>query len=138
MGSMPAPTTFASFWPSNWGIGAQLRLSNDGRSSVNAGKGSTPNLPDDPFLLLAGLSLLSWLPRRCFRCLCSSQPSEPNDPLLMSTSEGAFEATLPVAAHMPGGGFASMSFMLALRILLDAEEALVDVRARAFVGLEPS
>jgi hypothetical protein len=48
----------------------------------------------------------------------------------MSTSEGAFETVLPVAAHMPGGGSASISFMLALRILLDAEDALVDVRAR--------
>jgi hypothetical protein len=51
----------------------------------------------------------------------------------MSASEGALEATLPVAAHMPGGGFASMSFMLAVRILLDVVEALVPVRARAFV-----
>lgn len=48
----------------------------------------------------------------------------------MSTTEGAFDATLPVAAHMPGGGFASISFVLALRILLDAVETLVEVRAR--------
>ena len=48
----------------------------------------------------------------------------------MSTSDGAFEAALPVAAHIPGGGSASMSFVLALRILLDAEEALVEVRVR--------
>jgi hypothetical protein len=51
----------------------------------------------------------------------------------MSASEGALEATLPVAAHMPGGGFASMSFMLAVRILLDAVEVLVPVRPRCFV-----
>jgi hypothetical protein len=59
----------------------------------------------------------------------------------MSTSEGAFEAALPVAAHMPGGGSASMSFILALRILLDAEDALVDVRARCLpfgLSLRPS
>lgn len=59
----------------------------------------------------------------------------------MSTSEGAFDTVLPVAAHMPGGGSASMSFMLALRILLDAEDALVDVRARCLpfgVSLRPS
>ena len=47
----------------------------------------------------------------------------------MSTNEGAFDATVPVATHIPGGGSASMSFRLALRILLDADEALVDVRA---------
>ena len=59
----------------------------------------------------------------------------------MSTSEGAFETVLPVAAHNPGGGSASMSFMLTLRILLDAEDALVDVRARCLpfgVSLRPS
>jgi hypothetical protein len=59
----------------------------------------------------------------------------------MSTSEGAFETVLPVAAHMPGGGSASISFMLALRILLDAEDALVDVRARCLpfgASLRPS
>ncbi len=51
----------------------------------------------------------------------------------MSNKEGAFEATLPVAAHMPGGGSASMSLMLALLILLDADEALVEVRVRCLL-----
>jgi hypothetical protein len=50
----------------------------------------------------------------------------------MSASEGALDATLPVAAHMPGGGFASMSFMLAVRILLDVVDTLVPVRERPF------
>jgi len=47
----------------------------------------------------------------------------------MSFNEGAFDAVAPVAAHIPGGGFASMSFMLAVRILfeVDVAEALVDV-----------
>jgi hypothetical protein len=51
----------------------------------------------------------------------------------MSDSEGAFAAVVPVAAHMPGGGFTSMSFPVAVRILLDTVEALVDVRSRVFV-----
>ena len=40
--------------------------------------------------------------------------------------------TLPVAAHMPGGGLASMSLMLAVRMRLEAEivEALVEVLER--------
>jgi hypothetical protein len=45
----------------------------------------------------------------------------------MSASEGALDAVAPVAAHMPGGGLASMSFMLAVRILFEAVEAVVDV-----------
>lgn len=55
----------------------------------------------------------------------------------MSTSEGAFDATLPVAAHMPGGGFVSMSFKLALRNLLEAVETLVEVRARCLPVVFP-
>jgi ABC-type uncharacterized transport system YnjBCD ATPase subunit len=51
----------------------------------------------------------------------------------MSTSEGAFDATVPVATHIPGGGSASMSFRLALRILLDADEVLVEVRVRCLL-----
>jgi hypothetical protein len=37
---------------------------------------------------------------------------------------------VPVAAHMPGGGLASISFMLAVRTLFEIAEALVDVRWR--------
>jgi hypothetical protein len=48
----------------------------------------------------------------------------------MSTREGAFEAVVPVAAHIPGGGFASISFRLAVRTLLEMMEALVDVLLR--------
>lgn len=48
----------------------------------------------------------------------------------MSASDGALEAVVPVAAHIPGGGFASISFILAVRILLDTVEALVDVLSR--------
>lgn len=46
----------------------------------------------------------------------------------MSAIEGAFDAVEPVAAHIPGGGFASISLMLAVRTLLDIFEALVEVR----------
>jgi hypothetical protein len=45
----------------------------------------------------------------------------------MSASEGALDAVAPVAAHIPGGGLASMSFMLAVRILFEVVEAFVDV-----------
>lgn len=55
----------------------------------------------------------------------------------MSASVGAFAVTLPVAAHMPGGGDASMAFMLAVRTRLVTElvEALVDVRDRFVTGV---
>lgn len=45
--------------------------------------------------------------------------------------------TLPVAAHMPGGGVASMAFKLAVRIRLVTEllEALVDARDRFAAGV---
>jgi hypothetical protein len=53
----------------------------------------------------------------------------------MSFNDGAFDTVAPVAAHIPAGGVASMSFMLAVRILLDVVEASVDVLLRcAFVG----
>lgn len=44
--------------------------------------------------------------------------------------------TLPVAAHMPGGGVASMAFRLAVRIRLVTEvlDALVEVRDRFAPG----
>lgn len=51
----------------------------------------------------------------------------------MSARDGAFDAACPVAAHMPGGGFASISLMLAVRILFETVDALVDVLWR--VGL---
>lgn len=55
----------------------------------------------------------------------------------MSARVGAFAVTLPVAAHMPGGGDASMALILAVRrrpatLVVDA---LVDVRAR-FAGVD--
>jgi hypothetical protein len=53
----------------------------------------------------------------------------------MSESEGAFDAVEPVAAHMPGGGLASMSLMLADLILLEVVDALVEpLGRRACVG----
>ena len=48
----------------------------------------------------------------------------------MSDSEGALAAVVPVAAHMPGGGFTSISFPVAVRILFKTVEALVEVRSR--------
>jgi hypothetical protein len=48
----------------------------------------------------------------------------------MSDSEGALAAVVPVAAHMPGGGFTSISFPVAVRILFETVEALVEVRSR--------
>lgn len=51
----------------------------------------------------------------------------------MSLSEGAFETTLPVAAHIPGGGSAFMSLIDAARRRLeafDATEAAVEERCR--------
>jgi hypothetical protein len=76
------------------------------------------------------------------RCVSSFQPSEPNEPLRISASEGALDTVVPVAAHIPGGGLASINLMLAVRILLDVVEALVDVLLRRVFegesgGLEP-
>jgi hypothetical protein len=51
----------------------------------------------------------------------------------MSVIEGAFDAVAPVAAHMPGGGFTSISLPVAVRILFDTVETFVDVRPRVFV-----
>jgi hypothetical protein len=48
----------------------------------------------------------------------------------MSASDGALDAVLPVAAHIPGGGLASISFMLAVRIRFEAVDAIVDVLCR--------
>lgn len=54
----------------------------------------------------------------------------------MSVSVGAFAVTLPVAAHMPGGGVASMALILAVlrRLPTEVSEAFVEVRER-FVGV---
>lgn len=65
-----------------------------------------------------------------FRCVASFQPSDPNDPLLMSESDGALDAVVPVAAHIPGGGLASINFILAARILLEVDETVVEVLRR--------
>lgn len=42
---------------------------------------------------------------------------------------GARDVTLPVAAHMPAGGVASINFRLAVRMRLEVD-ALVEVRER--------
>jgi hypothetical protein len=79
------------------------------------------------------------LPSPCFTpvcalrfCKCSLHPECPNVPLRISPNVGAFAATCPVAAHMPGGGVASNSLILAARMRLPPEllEALVAVRER--------
>jgi hypothetical protein len=51
----------------------------------------------------------------------------------MSDIEGAFDAVVPVAAHMPDGGFTFMSLPVAVRILVDTVEVFVDVRSRVLV-----
>lgn len=51
----------------------------------------------------------------------------------MSDSDGALDAVVPVAAHIPGGGVASISLMLAARNRLEAVEAVVDVLWRVSV-----
>lgn len=50
----------------------------------------------------------------------------------ISVIDGALAATLPVAAHIPGGGLASMNFKLAdrMRLVAEVEEALVKPRER--------
>lgn len=48
----------------------------------------------------------------------------------MSASDGALDAVAPVAAHIPGGGLASINFKLAVRTRFEIAEALVDVRWR--------
>ena len=53
----------------------------------------------------------------------------------MSDIEGALAAVVPVAAHMPGGGFASINFPVAVRILVETDDALVEVRARVVVDV---
>lgn len=55
----------------------------------------------------------------------------------MSANDGAFDTVVPVAAHMPGGGEASISLRLAVRILFETVEAVVEDRSRVFgVALE--
>jgi len=121
-------------------------------SSVSAGKGVMPAvLLSDAILFEAygrgsavvGVGIFSsvWLVLELARCRCCSsfQPSEPNEPLRMSARDGALDAVCPVAAHMPGGGEASMSLMLAVRILLEMlEEAVPDLLRvlGSVVGLE--
>jgi hypothetical protein len=99
-------------------------------SSVKAGKASVSNAAFKD-LLRGGLYCSDGDAR--LRCVSSFQPAEPKEPLLMSDSDGAFEAVVPVAAHMPGGGFTSMSLPVAVRSLFETVEALVDVRSRVFV-----
>ena len=54
----------------------------------------------------------------------------------MSVIEGAFAVTVPAAAHMPGGGEASIAFMLAvlMRPATEVLDALVDARDRFAEG----
>jgi len=47
--------------------------------------------------------------------------------------DGALATVVPVAAHIPGGGFASISFPVAVRIILEIDDAVVEVRAPVFV-----
>lgn len=55
-----------------------------------------------------------------------------NEPRRISGIVGAFEAYVPVAAHIPGGGSASMSFIDAarMRLVVEAIDAFVEVRER--------
>jgi hypothetical protein len=103
-------------------------------SSVTVGNGSVPPSSGvtTALVFLVGFTLSSWLVRvpALLRCVSSFQPSEPNEPLRMSASDGALDAVLPVAAHMPGGGLASINFRLAVRILFEAVDAFVDVLCR--------
>lgn len=48
----------------------------------------------------------------------------------MSDSEGALDAVAPVAAHMPGGGFTSISLPVAVRILFETVDAFVELLLR--------
>lgn len=51
----------------------------------------------------------------------------------MSEREGALATVVPVAAHIPGGGLASISLPVALRSLLETVEAFVELRSRALL-----
>lgn len=86
------------------------------------------------FLLGELAASSDWLALLSALCLCDSsfQPVELKEPRRISANVGAFAATVPVAAHIPGGGSASMSFTLAVRMLLVAEaiDVLVKVRGR--------
>jgi hypothetical protein len=104
-------------------------------SSVTAGNGSVPSFGGTAALAFLALSSLLVREPARLRCVSWFHPSAPNEPLLISFNDGAFDTVAPVAAHIPAGGVASMSFMLAVRILLDVVEASVDVLLRcAFVG----
>lgn len=117
--------------------GTRVSLPKLGRAT-----GSPPNSlpPDTGSVPFRGVALLPTpslpLLLRSSLCLSSFHPEVPKDPVRISLTDGALAATVPVAAHMPGGGLASMSFMLADRMRLVAEvaEALVEPRGRRNVG----
>lgn len=75
-------------------------------------------------------------PALCF-CGSSFQPEVPNAPPRISDRDGVLAAIVPVAAHIPGGGFASNSLILAVRKRLgpDVADALVEVRERCWGGV---
>jgi hypothetical protein len=98
----------------------------EGRSAWSAG---------DAALVEARDRCSTWLVRELalFRCKSSFHPSEPKEPFRMSDSEGALAAVVPVAAHIPGGGSASINLLVAVRILFETIDALVEVRSRVWV-----
>ena len=81
-----------------------------------------------------------WLERlsAVYLWVSSFHPLELNEPLRISEREGAFDAMVPVAAHMPGGGDASINLILAvrMRLVVDVVDALVEARVRCAVGEE--
>lgn len=102
-----------------------VNLPAPGRTGLSVALDLLGNLAPSSLCWLALLSAL-------YLCDSSFHPDELKDPLRISAKVGAFDAALPVAAHMPGGGSASISFILAVRMLLvaDAMEVLVEVRGR--------
>ena len=78
------------------------------------------------------LALLSFLCLSASRCAALFHPEGLNEPRRISGRVGAFEAREPVAAHMPGGGLASINLIDAARrrLVVEATDAFVEVRAR--------
>jgi len=75
--------------------------------------------PDLDNRLLLSLCRLAWL---FLLCPASSHPLLPKLPRQMSDRVGAFEATSPVADHMPEGRLDSMNFGDAPRMRPDAPD----------------
>jgi len=89
-----------------------------------------------PFLWIGDMPGWSDMLALLSRCLSPFHPDVLKEPVRISDIDGALATTLPVAAHMPGGGVASMSLMLAdrRRLAAEVEEAFVELRDRR-VGL---